>query len=289
MADLLRRWLNDEVRMSFPVSNFEAEFASGHAFAELLHRVKLCPDYAQYSNKAGPDAQINNYTRLQPLLAGMGVVLDPKIVSHLMSEHRGTAQRILYSIKVYVDELAKEAGHAGRRKKGDAGAATGGGGATRPGADSAALTLPASQKQRPYDETVRNIFDRNVRLVATNPNRLMEALATHKYVQDMEDQARRVGVLSQSRSAFRVVSLVSRRRGGSFHTRKKTKTAGEGGRAAGAAACRRGGRAQRAAAGSPPLLLGQAGAAAAGGDVSGGPAHGGPNAVAGHGAAGAEG
>ena len=183
MSDLLRRWLNDEIKLSFPVQHFEAEFASGYAFGELLYKCKLCPDFAQFSARGGPDSMINNFTRLQPALGRMGVVLTPQVVNSLMSEERGVAPRLLYSIKMYMDGLAKE---LWQQKKGGSLART------LTSDTSPSLTLLETQKAKatrgPYDETVRNIFDRDVRLVADNPNRLMEAMATHKYVQDMATQ-----------------------------------------------------------------------------------------------------
>ena len=36
MSEILLRWLNDEVHLRNPVTDFETDFANGYAFGELL-------------------------------------------------------------------------------------------------------------------------------------------------------------------------------------------------------------------------------------------------------------
>ena len=38
MTELLRRWVNDEVKVSRTVKNFDADFCNGYLFGEILAR-----------------------------------------------------------------------------------------------------------------------------------------------------------------------------------------------------------------------------------------------------------
>lgn len=38
MADLLAKWLNEEIKLSTKVSDFEKDFASGYLLGELLYK-----------------------------------------------------------------------------------------------------------------------------------------------------------------------------------------------------------------------------------------------------------
>jgi hypothetical protein len=38
MAELLAKWLNEEITLSQSVSNFEADFSSGYLIGELLYK-----------------------------------------------------------------------------------------------------------------------------------------------------------------------------------------------------------------------------------------------------------
>jgi hypothetical protein len=40
MADLLAKWLNEDIKLSQKINDFEKDFSNGYLFGELLNRFK---------------------------------------------------------------------------------------------------------------------------------------------------------------------------------------------------------------------------------------------------------
>ncbi|WIA32870.1 hypothetical protein OEZ86_006044 [Tetradesmus obliquus] len=84
------------------------DFASGWLFGKLLAAFNLQPDHDKFVNKGKPDAYLANYTRLQPVLAKLGVQLDPRTAQALINREPGLAGKVLYSIKQALGSMNKD-------------------------------------------------------------------------------------------------------------------------------------------------------------------------------------
>ena len=51
MSDLLYSWLNDEVQLSKKIVNFEADFANGFFFGELLSKYSQQLNFKEFENR----------------------------------------------------------------------------------------------------------------------------------------------------------------------------------------------------------------------------------------------
>lgn len=80
MAELLKRWLHEELGVSFRVVAFEPQFSNGYYLGEVLHKCNLQPDFDMFENSDNPDAMVNNFTRLQPVLTRLGINVDARLV-----------------------------------------------------------------------------------------------------------------------------------------------------------------------------------------------------------------
>ena len=65
------------------------------------------PDFDRFDASGTPDARINNFTRLQDSLGKLGIKLDSRMANAIMTEEKGVAARLLYTIKVKTDALHK--------------------------------------------------------------------------------------------------------------------------------------------------------------------------------------
>ena len=57
MSEILLRWLNEEVRLDAPVSDFEGDFANGFRFGELLAKHNTQPNFGSFVNGDHPGAR----------------------------------------------------------------------------------------------------------------------------------------------------------------------------------------------------------------------------------------
>jgi hypothetical protein len=131
MSDVLLRWAVDEVGLATPINNAEEvrcqpavchvfqndvahaamasrnykntcafqDLATGFVLGELLHKLNLQPDFDKFDNSGTPDALINNFTRLHPVLKEIGVKFDTRVAQSLIRQERGVASKVLYGIK----------------------------------------------------------------------------------------------------------------------------------------------------------------------------------------------
>jgi hypothetical protein len=102
MSEILLRWLNDEVRLQTPVSDFEADFANGFSFGELLDKHQMQPDFHLFIDGDHPDAKTNNFVLLEPTLRTLGVRFDSRAANAIMFGQPGAAQKLLYQVMVAV-------------------------------------------------------------------------------------------------------------------------------------------------------------------------------------------
>lgn len=64
MAELLKRWLNEDIKLSVQVTNLERDFSNGFLLGELFHSFEpLQRDFAEFQNHESWDAKaITIYT-----------------------------------------------------------------------------------------------------------------------------------------------------------------------------------------------------------------------------------
>lgn len=60
MAALLHQWLATDVGLSRNVTSFEADFANGYYFGEVLSRFNQQPDFADFTNNDKSDTKVGS-------------------------------------------------------------------------------------------------------------------------------------------------------------------------------------------------------------------------------------
>lgn len=118
MAQLLRTWLEEDVRVTRPCESFETDFANGALFAEVLVRLGALPDAGCVSDAGAPAARVSNFAALAPALRSLGVALGTPLVRAIITEQRGAAMKLLHMIKSAVDARAAGEGGGGGGARG---------------------------------------------------------------------------------------------------------------------------------------------------------------------------
>ena len=78
MAELLNRWVNEDVGLSRRVLSFEADFASGFLLGELLYRFNQQKSFGSFQDSSTSDAKVANFILLEPTLRNMGIKFDTR-------------------------------------------------------------------------------------------------------------------------------------------------------------------------------------------------------------------
>jgi hypothetical protein len=158
----------------------------------VLARCNLQPDFAKFVDKNTPDARINNYTRLQPTLAKLGVPLDTRVVTSLVREERGVASRLVYRLKSVVDSVVRDVERSKRGTIGTLAKTT-----AVPTRSNAVLT--ESHRSVGAFNTAKaarasadaKIFEDTIRAAEAKPNHLMEEAAVSRFRAEGERQGPR--------------------------------------------------------------------------------------------------
>ena len=145
---------------------FAALYGSGYTFGQLLHKANLQPDFKQFTNAETPDAVINNFTRLQPTFTKLEIQVSIKNAKQIIRREKGVASRLLYSIKAELDNLESELR----------------GTSVEP--TSALLQTRTSKAElHGYNESIRRIFNNNIRMSASNPTLLRESMHLMRFTE----------------------------------------------------------------------------------------------------------
>ena len=110
--ELLRSWVNDELKLSRSVSSFEVDMANGYLIGEILVRHGLLPGHAPLDallDKESPNAKISNFGLVQQALLDLGVKFDSQIANSIMTEKKGVATNLCYQLRLGLQN-AKGAG-----------------------------------------------------------------------------------------------------------------------------------------------------------------------------------
>jgi hypothetical protein len=68
MTELLRRWINDEIKVSRSVKNFDSDFCNGYLFGEILSRYGLLEPQVfstKFTNDDTPGCKLGNFTQVR--------------------------------------------------------------------------------------------------------------------------------------------------------------------------------------------------------------------------------
>ena len=99
MTELLIQWLNEEVKLSKPITNIPSDFSNGYFFAELLHKMNHLPVLSIYKNSQNKKDILHNLDNLQKNLSQIGIQLDEKSRNRIINGDIYTAKIYLYKIK----------------------------------------------------------------------------------------------------------------------------------------------------------------------------------------------
>ena len=67
MTELLRRWVNDDIKVSRAVKSFDADFCNGYLFGEILSRYGLLDPQVlatKFTNDHTPGCKMGNFTQV---------------------------------------------------------------------------------------------------------------------------------------------------------------------------------------------------------------------------------
>eukprot|EP00960_Hanusia_phi_P038860 753638-Hanusia_phi.AAC.1 len=70
---------------------------------QVLESYGIQPDFEKFVNKETPDAKVNNFERLQPILRELNIKFDSYHANQIITEEPGAALRLLQQIKVALD------------------------------------------------------------------------------------------------------------------------------------------------------------------------------------------
>ena len=157
-----------------------------------MARCNLQPDFAKFSAKNTPDARINNYTRLQPSLAKIGVQLDTRTVTSLVREERGAATRLLSSLRMNLDAMVRDVEKA---KVGTRLGQTAMSARTVPSlgvAESFRRAGAFNTARSGYDSQISRQFETTLRVNEDRPNLVMEQAHVARFAQEKYRHQERV-------------------------------------------------------------------------------------------------
>lgn len=213
MSEILLRWLNDEVHLQTPVTNFETDFANGHAFGELLDKHQMQPDFHLFIDGDHPDAKTNNFVLLEPTLRTLNVKFDSRAANAIMFGQPGAAQKLLYQIMVAVRGFERNV------LGNDPAART-----ITVGGNALATLQTNATKQDHHDAKMHDMFEQRLRELSENPNNIMTAMVCQRFEEEMlrqheqaaDGQMAAMSHTMEHKQAMRQAALESLRRNHDF-------------------------------------------------------------------------
>lgn len=109
MTDILVNWLNDDVKLSKKVTaaTFAYEFANGYLIGEVLSKHHLQDDFDKFSQARTSESRLNNFIRVEPILALLGIPFDTSIARDIMTEKHGVATKVMYQLFIALSRKEK--------------------------------------------------------------------------------------------------------------------------------------------------------------------------------------
>jgi hypothetical protein len=87
MADILAKWLNEEIKLSTvsytfiltlfqKITDFERDFSSGYLLGELLFKFNQQENFPDFSSKDNISTKVKNFEKLEPTLRNLNIKFD---------------------------------------------------------------------------------------------------------------------------------------------------------------------------------------------------------------------
>ena len=99
MSETLLNWLNNEVKLSVPISDISSQFANGFLFGELLSRYKLLPTFDEFKNTTNRLDITKNYGLLQKAFSDLSIQLTEVQKGELLAKKKYKAEMYLYKLR----------------------------------------------------------------------------------------------------------------------------------------------------------------------------------------------
>ncbi|OQR89688.1 flagellar protein [Thraustotheca clavata] len=107
MSELLLTWLNEDMKLSRRVNEFEAAFASGYLVGEILYKANQQHNFGDFIDMDSADAKIVNFCLLEPTMRALEIRMDPVFAVSIMNEEKGAAAKLLYQLKMAIERTAR--------------------------------------------------------------------------------------------------------------------------------------------------------------------------------------
>eukprot|EP00435_Cladocopium_sp_Y103_P034218 s2640_g8.t2 len=103
MSQLILTWLNDDVRLSRKVTEFERDFANGYLLGELLSKHGLVQDFEEvFVNESTLATKRQNWSLVRDAISAapqLDVRLTDGQVREMMDEDRGSSLKLLFQLR----------------------------------------------------------------------------------------------------------------------------------------------------------------------------------------------
>merc|ERR1719487_503719 len=94
-----------DVQLPVSTSQFEEGFSNGFLFGELFKKFKQVPAEEEFYDHHTIEAKLANLKRLQPVFKSLGVKATSTRVQEIMAGKRGAALRLLYQVKMALENV----------------------------------------------------------------------------------------------------------------------------------------------------------------------------------------
>lgn len=180
MSQLLLHWLNEEVKLSQRIYQFDETFKDGYLLGEILYRFNQQMDFDQFSPDQKSHSILNNYKLLEPSMRKIGVKFDSRIVRELLNGNEKVTKCVLYEMKVALENLRRNCGH------------------TIPpalvGTRSDKVLCMVGSSKPAFEQTKSRTFQIAVRNALENPNSVMMERITKKFTDRTEEYYRTISL-----------------------------------------------------------------------------------------------
>ena len=99
MTDILYKWLNNEVKLSKQITNFNEDFSNGYLFGELLYKYKLLPQFNQFKDSTEKSAITKNYLLLQYKFDELKINFKENDKRDIINKKKYKAEIMLFRIR----------------------------------------------------------------------------------------------------------------------------------------------------------------------------------------------
>ena len=99
MTDILYNWINNEVKLSKQITNFNEDFSNGYFFGELLYKYKLLPQFNQFKNNSEKSSITKNYLLLQYKFDELKINFTQNDKKEIINKKKYKAEMMLFRIR----------------------------------------------------------------------------------------------------------------------------------------------------------------------------------------------